>query len=79
MRRRTVSSSASLVTERLPAADLALANIALAVVVAAGGKLDASRLIASGYLEADEPAVPGFRRLERRLRDGWAADLFERR
>jgi ribosomal protein L11 methyltransferase len=65
--------------ERLPAADLALANIAAAAVVGIAAELDAARLVTSGYLAADEPVVEGFRRLERRLRDGWAADLFERR
>ena len=62
----------------LPAAALALANIALPVVEGLAGRLDVARLVSSGYLEADEPSLPGFRRLERRLRDGWAADLFER-
>jgi hypothetical protein len=35
--------------------------------------------ITSGYLERDEPHVVGVRRLTRRVRDGWAADLFELR
>jgi ribosomal protein L11 methyltransferase len=62
----------------LPPAELALANIALGAVDALGGRVQATLLATSGYLAADEPAPAGFRRLERRVLDGWAADLFER-
>lgn len=62
----------------LPAADLALANVSLAVVEAVAPRLRAPLLIASGYLERDVPELPGWRRLERRTREGWAADLLER-
>jgi ribosomal protein L11 methyltransferase len=63
----------------LPAADLALANIELAAVERIARRLGVGRLVASGYLVRDEPALAGFARLERRELDGWAADLFERR
>jgi ribosomal protein L11 methyltransferase len=63
---------------RLPPAELALANIALAAVEALGGRLDAERAITSGYLATDEPKLGGFRHAGRRERDGWAADLFDR-
>jgi ribosomal protein L11 methyltransferase len=63
---------------RLPAAELALANIALAAVDELGRTLASRQLIASGYLAPDRPAPAGFRHLERRELDGWAADLFER-
>jgi ribosomal protein L11 methyltransferase len=63
----------------LPVTDLALANIALDSVERLAGTLRAERVITSGYLAADEPAVAGYRRLERRTLDGWAADLHERR
>jgi hypothetical protein len=41
-------------------------------------RLDARLAITSGYLERDELKAPGWHRLERRDREGWAADLFER-
>jgi ribosomal protein L11 methyltransferase len=36
------------------------------------------RAITSGYLERDTPNAAGWVSVERRLRDGWAADLLER-
>jgi ribosomal protein L11 methyltransferase len=62
-----------------PAADLALANIELRAVERLAPRLDAGRLVASGYLVRDEPALDGFARVERRELGGWAADLYERR
>ncbi len=55
-----------------------VANIALDVVEALLPRLDARLAITSGYLERDELRAPGWRRRERRDREGWAADLFER-
>jgi hypothetical protein len=52
-------------------------NIALDVVERMLPELPVERAITSGYLERDEPRVDGWHRLERRVRDGWAADLFE--
>jgi ribosomal protein L11 methyltransferase len=63
----------------LPRADLALANIALAAVEALGERLDAGRVITSGYLARDVPLLSGFRRVGRRELDGWAADVHRRR
>jgi ribosomal protein L11 methyltransferase len=57
-------------------ADIAVANVSLAVVEALAGRLRCRRLVASGYLEADQPRLPGFRRVLRRASDGWAADLY---
>ena len=65
-------------TDELPAADLVVANVALDVVEALLARVPAGRVIASGYLERDEPRVTGWRRLERRTDGGWAADLVER-
>lgn len=62
----------------LPAADLALANVSLAVVEAVAPRVAAHRLIASGYLDRDTPELAGWRRLDRRSCDGWAGDVFER-
>jgi ribosomal protein L11 methyltransferase len=59
-----------------PAA-LAVMNIALEVVEGLLPKLQVQRAIASGYLERDDPRVAGWQRIERRVRDGWAADLLE--
>jgi ribosomal protein L11 methyltransferase len=62
----------------LPGAETAVANIALAAVEALAPRLVADRLITSGYLAQDEPAIPGFEHSRRRERDGWAADLYLR-
>jgi len=35
-------------------------------------------VIASGYLESERPALAGFDAVERRVLQGWAADLFRR-
>ena len=59
-----------------PAA-LAVMNIALEVVEGLLPKLQVQRAITSGYLERDDPSVAGWQRIERRIRDGWAADLLE--
>ena len=61
---------------RLPAADVAAANIALDVVEAVVPGLDAATVITSGYLEGQRPILPGLAHAEGRTRDGWAADLF---
>jgi len=78
--RNGVAVEAGLVarTGSLPAAELALANIALDAVEALAGRLDAARLITSGYLAADAPVLDGYRRLRRHELDGWAADLYAR-
>jgi ribosomal protein L11 methyltransferase len=57
---------------------LAVMNIALDVVERMLPELPVERAITSGYLERDEPRADGWRALERRVRDGWAADLLER-
>jgi ribosomal protein L11 methyltransferase len=56
---------------------LAVMNIALDVVERTLPELPVERAITSGYLDRDEPTVDGWHRLERRVRDGWAADLLE--
>jgi ribosomal protein L11 methyltransferase len=57
---------------------LAVMNIALDVVERMLPELPVERVITSGYLERDEPSVDGWRRDARRVREGWAADLFAR-
>jgi ribosomal protein L11 methyltransferase len=58
-------------------ANLAVMNIALDVVERMLPALPVERAIASGYLDRDEPRGAGWHRLERRVRDVWAADLLE--
>jgi ribosomal protein L11 methyltransferase len=67
-----------LATARLPTADVAVANVSLEQVDLLVTRVDAHVLVTSGYLERDEPRAPGYERRERRIDDGWAADLFER-
>jgi len=65
-------------TDALPPAEVAVANIALEIVERVAARLDARELVASGYLVRDEPKLARWRRLERRSADGWVADLFGR-
>jgi ribosomal protein L11 methyltransferase len=71
-------SLADLRSDELPEADLVLANIAADAVLSISSKVRAPRVITSGYLVSDEPALEGYR-VERRVQDGgWAADLHVR-
>jgi ribosomal protein L11 methyltransferase len=69
--------SVDVVTE-LRAAKLAVMNIALDVVESMLPELPVERAITSGYLDRERPRVDGWHPVERRTRDGWAADLLER-
>ena len=60
-------------------ANLAVMNIALDVVERILPELPVEWAITSGYLDRDELRAEGWDRLERRVRDGWAADLLELR
>jgi ribosomal protein L11 methylase PrmA len=62
-------------TDRLPAVDCAVVNVALDVDRPIAERLDCTRLITSGYLVSESPEYPGFRRDARREAEGWAADL----
>ena len=62
----------------LPAVDVVVANLTLHAVEALGGRLDSRLLVASGYMEQEVPAPAGYRRLEHRAAEGWAADVFAR-
>ena len=59
----------------LPPADLVVANISLEAVHALPDRIDAALLVTSGYLVSEEPRLDGFAAVDRRERDGWAADL----
>ncbi len=58
--------------------DLVVANMTADAVVQLAARLRSPLLVASGYLVEDEVEPPGFRRIERRTSEGWAADMFER-
>jgi ribosomal protein L11 methyltransferase len=66
-------------TGGLPATDVAVSNIALDSVEDLGRVLQARYAVTSGYLVSEQPMLDGYRIRERRERDGWAADLYERR
>ena len=67
------------VTEGFPRTDVAVANIALDVVESLAPQITAPLLVTSGYLERDAPRVEQREHLDRRVLDGWAADLLESR
>ena len=69
---------ADVLADPLPAADVALANVTLDVVERVAARVDAARLIASGYLVANEPELGGWKHERRLQADGWAADLLVR-
>jgi ribosomal protein L11 methyltransferase len=69
---------ADAVTDEIPRADVAVANIELAAVAALAPRAPARVLVTSGYRVGDTLEPVGLRRVERRTEDGWAADLFER-
>jgi ribosomal protein L11 methyltransferase len=73
----TAHRADALVAE-LPATDVVVANVSLESVERLLPRLGARLVVTSGYLERDEPAAPGWRRIDRQDREGWAADLFER-
>jgi ribosomal protein L11 methyltransferase len=64
--------------EPLPAADVVVANVSGTFVGQLGSRVDAGSMLASGYLESEQPALAGFTRVRRLAEDGWAADLFRR-
>jgi ribosomal protein L11 methyltransferase len=62
----------------LPAAHVAVANIALAPIEELGPWLECDALVTSGYVEPERPRLPGFQWRDRRTSGGWAADVFAR-
>ena len=60
----------------LPAADVVVANIALEVVEVLARRVACGRLVLSGYLATEHPAVQGFAHIARREASGWAADAY---
>jgi ribosomal protein L11 methyltransferase len=65
-------------SDPVPAADVAVANVALGSVERIVPRLAAGRVVTSGYLATDRPRIEGRRSTAFRELDGWRADLFER-
>lgn len=65
--------------DSLPAAEVAVANIAREPVERAAERFGGTYVIASGYLEDEWPSPRGWAPADRRLADGWVADLLVRR
>jgi ribosomal protein L11 methyltransferase len=64
--------------DRLPAAEVATANIAREPVEHAAERFEGSVVVASGYLEQEHPAPGGWEAVDRRVAEGWAADVLVR-
>ena len=62
----------------LPRADVAVANASFEAAAGLAPRLDVGSFISSGYFASARPELRGFRHRERREREGWAADLYER-
>jgi ribosomal protein L11 methyltransferase len=62
-------------TDRLPAVDCAVVNVALDVDRPIAERLDCTCLITSGYLVSEVPEFRGYSRESRREAEGWASDL----
>ena len=75
---RVDARHADALTDTLPPADVVVANVTRNVVEAVGARIDCRRLVTSGYLASDDPALPRFRHVERAAAEGWAADAYVR-
>jgi ribosomal protein L11 methyltransferase len=64
--------------EELPTGELTLANVTREAVERLADTIPGPSLIASGYLPAERPELPGWTHGERREAEGWAADAFVR-
>ncbi len=62
----------------IPAVAVAIANIAREPVERAAERFKGSSVVASGYLEQERPEPRGWTAADRRLAEGWAADLLVR-
>jgi ribosomal protein L11 methyltransferase len=69
---------ADALADPLPAADLVVANIELAVVEGLLPRAPAPAALTAGYYDADRPVAPGWRQVRRVVVEGWAADLLQR-
>jgi ribosomal protein L11 methyltransferase len=69
---------ADVAVDSLPATDIVVANIDARLVGLVGERVAAPHLVTSGYFESHAPGPTGYRRVERRTENGWAADLHAR-
>jgi ribosomal protein L11 methyltransferase len=69
---------ADVLSEELPAASVAVANITRPALETLAPRLRCEWLVSSGYLPTDSEQLPMFRHVRRVARDGWAADLHSR-
>ena len=72
-------SRADVLHDPLPASDVAVANIELAVVEQLLGRLAAGKLVTSGYPDSERPSAPGWAYVDRLELEGWAADVLAKR
>jgi ribosomal protein L11 methyltransferase len=59
----------------LPPTANAVVNVALDLDSTIAERLVCQSIVTSGYLAAESPELPGYRRTDRREAEGWAADL----
>jgi ribosomal protein L11 methyltransferase len=64
--------------DAVPETAIAVVNVALDLDGAIATRLVSDRIVTSGYLAVESPEVPGYRRVDRRDAEGWAADLHVR-
>jgi ribosomal protein L11 methyltransferase len=70
---------ADALTDEVPPANVAIANVTFEIAVAVAPRVDATRLVTSGYLVSDgPPPLEGFVHVERLTENGWAADAYAR-
>jgi hypothetical protein len=62
----------------LPRAEIGVANISREAVLELPRRIDVAQLVTSGYLASEPLALEGYAHVERRVREGWAADLHRR-
>lgn len=70
---------ADALVDPLPDVEVAVANIARAPVERVAERFGGSLVVGSGYLEPERPEPRGWTVADRRLAEGWAADLLVRR
>lgn len=73
------ASRADVLVDELPATDLLVANIELAVVERLLPRVSADLAVTSGYLASEAPRAKGWQALDRLELEGWAADVLARR
>ena len=66
------------VVDPLPSCEVAVANIARDTVERVAMRFAGSLVVASGYLEQERPEPRGWTAVDRRLAEGWAADVLVR-